>query len=232
MADRLSAFFTSLAALLVLVPFSAQAQIQDGEWLLTVEGNELMVFGTSRLAGGLRVQWQTQWTFVVDQGRFKSGSGSSQLINEPEPFSRPGHMFECTSEEGTFVSASQQIHTTPHVRLAGFPVAGAVEKGQVILESTVDFPGNYVAVVYRCETENSVGDIWLQRGPLVGLERARRQNAETRTENGKYLARIKEVRMIPPQGRITVPLIDGWTMESVDDTRERAVSYSLKRLVD
>lgn len=221
----------SRVAVIWLLGLSLAVADSDGRWRLTLDGSDRLAFGTRILAGGIIIGWQSVLEFQIRDGAFVQGSGRSRIVGDESPYSRPEGMFQCVQERGTFAAAGGKLSSTPHLRYRAFPVEGAVEAGDTVhLVPMMDFPGNYVAAIYRCETRNTLGDIWTARGDLVGRELGLRQNSSVELEAGVYSARVKEVRQISPDGELRLPLREGWRGEWGDARLGRVVALTLERI--
>jgi hypothetical protein len=202
----------------------------DGAWRLRITGHQTFLFGESILGGGIRIPWEVVIEFEVQQGRYRLGSGSARGLDRAEAVSHPAGWFDCQQVEGSYLDSNLAMHQTPRVRFAGFPVAGEVRDGRVILQPGYEPPGNYLAVTYRCEAVNPLADNWFafaERGKQVF---GKRQDAETREDGGRLSARVREVASLPPEGALDLPLIDGWRFVQGREAADRQVRFALNRL--
>jgi hypothetical protein len=225
MARRLA---TALAFLAVSAPHAAVA-VGDGAWRLTIEGHQTFLFGEPRLGGGIRIPWEVVIEFEVRQGEYGLGSGSARWLGNEETLSRPPGWFACNQVDGTYLDSNLALHETPRVRFAAFPVAGELRDGRILLQPGYESPGNYLAVTYECVTENPIADNWFavaERGKQV---LGKRQDAETRVDGMRRVARVREVASLPPEGRLDLPLQDGWTFTRGTSDGASTVSYELHR---
>lgn len=120
--------------------------------------------------------------------------------------------------------------STPHLRYKAFPVAGRMVGDTIQLKPFLEYPGNYYAVLYRCETADELGSFWIERAPRIARELSKRQNTITKFEDGIYQAEIKEVKSIPPGPDIEIQLIDGLKFSVTEQYGLRKLEYSLTRV--
>ncbi len=203
---------------------------ESSHWKLTITGKDKLEFGTEMLAGGLNIGWQTVLEFSIQDGQFKLGTGSAELLGEISPFSRPLAIFECQLTNGIFSNRNGKSFSTPHLRYKAFPVGGKIIGDTILLKPFLDYPGNYYAVLYQCETASELGSIWLERSPRVARELSKQQNAVTQVENGSYQVSIKEVKSILPGSEIELPLIDGLQFGFTEPNGIRKLHYVLSRI--
>ena len=202
----------------------------DGQWELTLSGEDRLEFGTERLAAGLNIRWQTVLHFSIENGQFKQGTGKAQLQPEITPYSRPDGMFECNLVNGIFASNRGQSFATPHLRYQAFPMLGKVVGERIQLNPYLEYPGNYFAILYECRTDNSLGEFWIERSPRVARELNKQQNAGVKVVDSVYIASIKEVKNIPPGPEIDLPLTDGLSFSVSQEYGLRRVTYHLQKL--
>ncbi len=84
-------------------------------------------------------------------------------------------------------------------------------------------------MTYECETEDPRAGNWFafaERGKQV---LGKRQDAERRIEGDYRHARVREVATLPPEGSLTLPLIDGWQFTRGSDDADHWISYRLSR---
>ncbi len=226
--------------LLILVmstgPLLAQQLPVDGRWLLRIDGRDQLEFGLENLAGGIRLNWSSSLEFRIENGRFLRGSGRAELLPEMEPVSRPEGVFDCAPSAGVFASRSGQSFEIPHLRYRAFPMRGEVRNGEqgwrVRLQPDLKYPGNYVAVMYRCSTDHEQSEVWLEASPRIARELGKRQNAETRQDEGGFQVTVKEVKTLPPGPLLELPLQDGLEFTLDSEYGLRRLRYRLDRLAD
>jgi hypothetical protein len=224
-------YLIKLLIFLIIIIHQAYA-IEDGRWQLVIRGHDQLEFGTQRLAGGLHIGWQSILEFSIQQGQFTQGTGTAELLPNMSAFSRPPEMFECNQVAGTFASRSGISFSTPHLRYQAFPLTGKVIANRVELSPYLEYPGNYYAVLYRCTTRNELGEFWLDTAPRVSRELGKRQNSQTKSEDGLYSVSIKELKNIAPGSRMEIPLIDGFTMSLEQENGGRQIEYHLQRIAE
>lgn len=224
-------FIIKSLILLILIIQSVHAS-NDGRWRLSLLGFDRVEFGTEHMAGGLGIQWQAHLEFTVKDGLFVQGTGTAELLPEISTYSRPENMFECKQVTGTFASNSGRSFSTPHLRYQAFPMLGKVTGNKIRLNPYLDYPGNYYAVLYECQTDNSMGSFWLDQSPRIARELSKRQNASVEFGDSVYSANIKEVRTIPPGPELELPLIDGLSFSVSQEYGLRKLTYQLDRIGD
>lgn len=219
-----------LILILQSVSVTAVQATENGRWVLTISGADKLEFGTQSLAGGLNIKWTARLDMTIENGQFKQGSGTARLSSEISPFSRPAGMFDCKLTKGTFSNRNGLSFYTPHLRYKSFPVAGKIEGNSIQINSLLEYPGNYYAVLYQCETSHESGSIWIERSPRLAGELSKRQNTITQYVDGIYRARVKEVKSISPGPQIELPLIDGLKFSVTRQYGLRKLEYRLNRI--
>ena len=193
----------SLVFLILIIQLAyghAQAD-PDGRWQLSINGVDKLEFGSQFLAGGMIVGWESILEFSIKDGRFEQGTATAHLTPDIQALSRPAQIFDCKQVTGTFASRTGSSFSTPHLRYQAFPLTGQVIGEKVELAPFLEYPGNYFAIMYQCQTEDSRGETWIERAPRVARELGRRQNAETSVKDGFYRAKVKEVKVIAPRSK-------------------------------
>lgn len=219
-----------LIILIISIQFVQVVQAGDvSRWQLSISGIDQLEFGTQRLAGGVQIEWQTIIEFTLQDGQFKSGTGTSRLLNTIAPLSRPPDTFNCQLSKGIFSNRNGMSFSTPHLRYKAFPVSGKVNGESIQLNPYLEYPGNYYAVLYHCQTSNELGSFWIERSPRIAKELSKRQNTSTKFENDSYLADIKEVKSIPPGAEIEFPLINGFKLAFSEQSGLRKLEYRLEK---
>ena len=202
----------------------------EGRWQLRMSGHHSFLFGETGFGGGVRIPWEVLIQFEISDGEYLIGSGSARLLGSEEAVSRPPGWFDCRQVEGTYLDSNLALHETPRVRFSGFPVAGSLHGGRVRLQPGYSPPGNYLAVTYECMTENPAAENWFalaERGKQV---LGRRQDAETRRDAARQVARVREVASLPPESQLDLPLENGWTFAQGAADGASLISYELRRL--
>ena len=211
------------------LPVHAERPV-DGRWELQISGHHSFVFGEEDFGGGVRIPWEVSIQFQVRDGEFHIGSGSARWLDHVMPLSNPRGWFNCRQVDGTYLDSNLVLHETPRVRFAGFPVAGRLTDGRVLLQPGYQPPGNYLAVTYECATVDLVAGEWFalaERGKQV---LGKRQDAETRQDAARQVARVREVASLPPETQLDLPLQDGWTFTQGSRDAASLVTYELRRL--
>jgi hypothetical protein len=200
-----------LLTLFSLAPASANNTKQiNGEWQLTIRGTNLFFYGTRILTAGLYQDWEVIIDIHISNQQFDVASGKARLIGNPVPYSLPDNMFRCESIQGSYLDRGLHEVTTPHIRYEGFPVAGKLVGKRLTLLPDVEYIGNFIAMMYECQTENTLGSVWLERGRLSSKERGKRQDAKVKADGDHYTAKMKELQFVEPRGAIEIPLLDGF----------------------
>ncbi len=204
----------------------------DGRWQLVIDGVDELEFGTQFLAGGLTMKWQSILEFSVVNGQFEQGTATAGLKPEISAYSRPDGMFQCNQVTGTFASRTGSSFSTPHLRYQAFPLTGKVVEEKIQLNPFLEYPGNYYAVMYQCQTDDERGQFWAERSPRVSRELGKRQDADVQIKAGRYSAHIKEIKTIAPGPMMELPLRDGLEMTIEDNFGARNLRYTLRRIAD
>ena len=182
------------------------------------------------LTAGLEQDWEVVIDFQVTNNQFDLGTGNATLLGEPVPLSRPEGMFQCQSTDGVYLDRGLHEVSTPHIRYSGFPVAGQVRNGQVLLKPDVQYIGNFIAMMYECSTSNILGDVWHDRGRLSTLERAKRLDAKRSVENGEYRVKVKELQFVEPRGEFEIPLQHGLEIRLTDQASYAVKTFRLMKI--
>lgn len=203
----------------------------DGRWRLTITGHNTYLYGEPQLGGGLQIPWEIVINFQIRGGNYELGNGRARLSGEAVRLSHPPGWVDCKKVSGTYLDRSLTMHNTPRIRFPVFPVAGAVDsEGHIELRPAYQPPGNYLAVTYECETEGVRASEWFGRAERGKQVMGKRQDAEKRVEGERRHVRVREVVGLPPDGGLTLSLVDGWqfTRGSADDAQW--ISYRLDRV--
>lgn len=221
------------AVLWILLALSGSilaAEPGDGRWQLRLSGHQSFVFGETGFGGGVRIPWEVVIEFQIRDGEYLIGSGRARWLDRVIALSYPSGWFSCKPVDGTYLDSNLALHETPRVRFSGFPVAGELDAGRVRLQPGYSSPGNYLAVTYECTTDNPVADNWFplaERGKQV---MGKRQDAETRRDGVRQVARVREVAALPPVSQMDLPLQADWSFAQGSDDAASFVSYQLQRL--
>jgi hypothetical protein len=137
-------------------------------------------------------------------------------------------MFRCESIQGSYLDRGLHEVTTPHIRYEGFPVAGKLVGKQLTLLPDVEYIGNFIAMMYECQTDNTLGSVWLERGRLSSMERGKRQDAKANTNSKHYSVKIKELQFMEPRGTYEIPLLDGLKFTQQDQASFSEKTFELR----
>lgn len=214
----------------LLVAAVVSAAPIDGEWHVKITGTNLFFYGTRILTAGLQQRWEIDMQIHIREGQFDVGSGKGRLIGKPEPYSRPEKMFVCKIIAGSYLDRGLNIVETPHMRYEGFPVAGKVVDDNIILEPGVEYIGNFIAMMYECSTSDRLADVWLERGRLSALERAKRLGVTVTMDGNRATVKVKEIQSMAPRGSMELPLIDGHRFRLYDQAAMSEVEYRVSKL--
>jgi hypothetical protein len=176
------------------------------------------------------VPWEVVIEFDISGGEVGVATGTARWLPQAMPVSAPPGWFDCRQVEGSYLDSNLQLHQTPRVRFAAFPVAGRFEQGRVTLQPGYRPPGNYLAVTYRCEAASAVGDNWFAVAERAKQVHGKRQDVELRDDPAQRAARVREVAALPPERAIELPLTDGWSFTEGDADSQRWVRYRLQRI--
>lgn len=223
-----SGVFFGLTMLLVSLASAGEHE----HWRLDISGKQQFVFGEPVLFGSVEVPWKSSIQIYVEDGQFVRGFGDSEWIDDVHYYSKPEGWFECHLEQGDFLDRNLKQHSLPWVRYPKFPVAGKLESGVLELVPAFSTPGNYLALVYNCRSENPTANNWFTFAKRGRQENGRRQDFETTEKGDVRTVRVREVKHIGPAMSLTIPLQDGWrfTEGSYDSGYE--VSYRLQKVKD
>lgn len=167
---------------------------------------------------------------MLRDGEFLSGQGEMAWLAPAENYSHPPGWFNCRLTKGTFLDRQLHLRDTPWVRYPRFAVAGRVVDGEVHLRPALERPGNFLAVTYRCESDNPVAENWFLFAGRASQEGGRRQDARTGSDGDRSWAEVKELRLVPPESTLTLNLRDGLVLVIGDaETLDQTV-YRLERL--
>lgn len=218
---------------LIFFPVAVQAALsEDGIWELLINGEDRLEFGTEFLAGGVQIHWRSNLRFEIRQGQFVRGSGTAELNSEVEPFSRPSGRFDCALQQGVFASKNGISFKMPHLRYRSFPVSGTVSGSTIELQPDFDYPGNYYAILYACETLDESGVFWLQSGERFARELGKRQSSITQVDQELFKVSVKEVKPIEPGETLSVPLQNGLQFDFSSEAEGRQLKYHLQKVAE
>ena len=208
---------------------SAAAAADDGDWRLTIDGHHRFVFGDQVLQGYVQIPWRVELTFSIVDGRFAGGSGVAQWLDRVSSGSRPSGWFNCRLLTGSYLDAGFNLREMPRVRLARFPLAGALRDGTLVIKPGYSLPGNYLAVRYGCESQREGAGNWFVFATRSRNEEGKRQDAETRELGNVREARINEVKALPPLEGLSLPLREGWFFHQGHEEADYFARYRLQR---
>lgn len=229
-SSRRAASAWCLASLMLSLATAAVADGNDGVWQLSIDGHHRFVFGERGFGGGVHIPWEIKIEFDVSGGAFGVGSGRARWLEPISAVSAPEGWFSCQSVEGSYLDSNLEMHATPRVRFAAFPVAGMLRDGRVALEPGYQPPGNYLAVTYRCETDSAIAENWFAVAERAKQVHGKRQDVETQRRAARPSARVREVAVLPPEHLIDLPLVDGWRFSEGDSDGVRQIRYRLRRI--
>jgi hypothetical protein len=219
--------FTSVSVLLAGNVFAAAAI--DGAWRLNIQGHNTYLYGEPQLGGGLRIPWEVDIRFRVADATFVLGNGQASIAGPAIPVSNPPGWIECRMVKGSYLDSSLTLHEMPRIRFARFPVAGETSDGQVFLRPGYTPPGNYLAVTYECQMQDTAGTRWFDLAERGKQVMGKRQDPEKRVDGDRLHVRVREVMGVPPEQALTLPLVDGWEFSTGLPDEPHWVRYRLIR---
>ena len=212
------------------LPLAAPAAQQaDGDWRLQIEGHHRFVFGDQVLHGYVQIPWEVVLDFSISNGEFRSGVGSARWLDKTVTGSLPPQWIECRLQPGSYLDRNLKMREMPRVRFAKFPLAGALEKGQLQIQPGYQPPGNYLAISYGCDTRNPTASEWFIFATRARDEEGKRQDAETRVAGEHRSVAVREVKSLPPQNGLSLPLQAGWFFQQGSEESEYFAQYRLQR---
>ena len=204
--------------------------MQAAQWRLSIDGHHRFVFGEPRLEGYVQIPWEVTIDFTVDGDSFSAGVGNARWLDKVTTGSAPQDWVECHLIAGSFLDADLHLRQLPRVRLARFPVAGAVEGAKLVIKPGYVQPGNYLAIQYSCSSDNPAANEWFLFAQRARNELGKRQDAETREAGDHRSAVVREVKPLPPEGELNLPLLDGWFFQQGTPDADYYARYRLQRL--
>jgi hypothetical protein len=198
-------------------------------WELKIHGHHRYVFGDVILQGYVQLPWEVSVSFTVDQGQFVAGSGLAKWKGGATKGSHPPQWFNCELLEGSYLDPNLKLLEMPRVRFSRFPVAGAIEQGQLTIRPGYEVPGNYLAIRYGCETRDPGAIEWFLFASRSKNEEGKRQDAEINEQGDYRSAVIREVKVLPPNDVVSMPLQDGWSFQQGHQEADYFATYQLKR---
>jgi len=221
--------FIRLLCLLILWSGVSSVLAAEHEWRLTIDGHHRFVFGDRVLHGYVQIPWQVIIDFTTSDGSFVAGAGSARWLDKVSSGSRPQGWIECHLEEGSYLDAGLHMQRMPRVRFAKFPVVGALEDGVLRIAPGYAPPGNYLAIRFGCQSDAPAAHNWFVFATRSRNEEGKRQDAETREQEPHREAVIREVKALPPEGELTLPLQDGWFFQQGKADSDYYAEYRLQR---
>ncbi len=198
-------------------------------WELKIHGHHRYVFGDVILQGYVQLPWEVSVTFTVDQGQFVAGSGLAQWKGSASMGSHPPQWFNCELLEGSYLDPNLKLLEMPRVRFSRFPIAGVIEQGQLTIRPGYEVPGNYLAIRYGCETRDPGAVEWFLFASRSKNEEGKRQDAEINEQGDYRSAVIREVKVLPPNDVVSMPLQDGWSFQQGHQEADYFATYQLTR---
>jgi len=198
-------------------------------WELKIHGHHRYVFGDVILQGFVELPWEVSVNFTVDQGRFVAGSGLAQWKGGAKKGSHPPQWFSCELLEGSYLDPNLKLLEMPRVRFSRFPIAGDLDQGLLTIRPGYEVPGNYLAIRYGCETRDPGAVEWFLFASRSKNEEGKRQDAEINEQGDYRSAVIREVKVLPPNDVISLPLQDGWSFQQGHQDADYFAVYELKR---
>jgi len=213
----------------VFLMLCAPATWAAESWELKIHGHHRYVFGDVILQGYVQLPWEVSVSFTVDQGEFVAGSGLAQWKGGATKGSHPPQWFNCELLEGSYLDPNLKLLEMPRVRFSRFPIAGTIEQGQLTIRPGYEVPGNYLAIRYGCETRDPGAVEWFLFASRSKNEEGKRQDAEINEQGDYRSAVIREVKVLPPNDVVSMPLQDGWSFQQGHQEADYFATYQLKR---
>jgi len=214
---------------LILLSIIAPSVWAADSWELKIHGHHRYVFGDVILQGFVELPWEVSVNFTVDQGRFVAGSGLAQWKGGAKKGSHPPQWFSCELLEGSYLDPNLKLLEMPRVRFSRFPIAGDLDQGLLTIRPGYEVPGNYLAIRYGCETRDPGAVEWFLFASRSKNEEGKRQDAELNEQGDYRSAVIREVKVLPPNDVISLPLQDGWSFQQGHQDADYFAVYELKR---
>jgi len=214
---------------LILLSIIAPSVWAADSWELKIHGHHRYVFGDVILQGFVELPWEVSVNFTVDQGRFVAGSGLAQWKGGAKKGSHPPQWFSCELLEGSYLDPNLKLLEMPRVRFSRFPIAGDLDQGLLTIRPGYEVPGNYLAIRYGCETRDPGAVEWFLFASRSKNEEGKRQDAEINEQGDYRSAVIREVKVLPPNDVISLPLQDGWSFQQGHQDADYFAIYELKR---
>ncbi|MGA0936762.1 MAG: hypothetical protein ACO3SM_02080 [Sedimenticolaceae bacterium] len=215
--------------LMFLLMLCAPAAWAAESWELKIHGHHRYVFGDVILQGYVQLPWEVSVTFTVDQGQFVAGSGLAQWKGSASKGSHPPQWFNCELLKGSYLDPNLKLLEMPRVRFSRFPIAGVIEQGQLTIRPGYEVPGNYLAIRYGCETRDPGAVEWFLFASRSKNEEGKRQDAEINEQGDYRSAVIREVKVLPPNDVVSMPLQDGWSFQQGHQEADYFATYQLTR---
>ena len=222
-------FVISTSIILLLISSNSWAK---EKWALDISGEQRFSYGDHRIQGSVTLPWKVEINFSIDETNkeFLVGFGRASFEKKPQYNSIPENWIQCEIQDGTFLTAGLKEVSLPTIRFEKFPIGGEILGEKILLKPGFDAPGNYLAVKYKCKTDKPAAVEWFDFAKMAKEEQGKRQSAwETVKENHREVL-ISEVKIIPPQDAIEIPLQNGWSFSQGTDDSEFKVNYNLKKL--
>ena len=173
--------------------------VNQQKWRVTWVGWDTLYFGDNLLAGGIKPYWEVRVDFIIEDGKYKQGTGTARFIKF-EPHSHPPGVYDCEPMKGYAIDAQLNKHPTPYIEVPNFSVPGSSNGASATLQLPKE---NFYLVDYYCvmDSDRAKEALGAQYGKLTAKDMVK--------HSSKYKSIEKHGRQLP-WGNRTIPLQDGW----------------------
>lgn len=174
---------------------------QSEKWMYSLYGYDVVYFGGHDLAGGIKVNWRMDITFIVEDGKYKNGKGRT-YFTKIGTYSNPPGAFECDVIKGTYISKSLKDKETPYIHHKNFSVPGSIRDGYVTLQLPKE---NFWLVDYMCYSDGDAIKKWYGKSP-----KHPKWLGKVLSDRVRKSASLTDARPLPFKKQIA-PLKNGWS---------------------
>jgi hypothetical protein len=173
--------------------------VNQQKWRVTWIGWDTLYFGGNILAGGIKPYWEVRVDFIIEDGKYKQGTGAARFIKF-EQHSHPPGVYDCEPMKGYAIDAQLNKHPTPYIEIPSFSVPGSSNSSSATLQLPKE---NFYLVDYYCvmDSDRAKEALGAQFGKLTAKDMVK--------HSSKYKSIDKHGRPLP-WGTKTIPLQDGW----------------------
>lgn len=173
--------------------------VKREKWRVTWKGWDTLYFGSGLLAGGIKPYWEVRVDFIIEDGKYKEGTGTARFIKF-EPHSHPPGVYDCEPMKGYALDAQLNQHPTPYIEVPNFSVPGSSNGASATLQLPKE---NFYLVDYYCvmDSDRAKEALGAQFGKLTAKDMVK--------HSSKYKSIEKHGRQLP-WGTRTIPLQHGF----------------------